>query len=330
MRAAILSAPGVVDVQEVPDPQPTPGWTVVRVRACGICGSDLHSYRGHFGPVAGICPGHEVAGEVAAVGHDVAGWAAGDRVCLEPLIVCRECRYCRSGDYQLCERRQFLGLGPAGGLAEYVAAPAYALHRLPDGLDFELGALVEPVAVTVHGLRLVRLEAGERVLVLGAGSIGLMAAAAARALGAGGVQIIARHAHQADAARALGAEVLDGPPPAAPDVVVESAGGDGTALSRAIEWVRPGGRVAVLGIFDTLSPMNASLLVLKEVTVTGGITYGHARHRSDFELALDVVRRNAEALRQLVTHRFPLAAVADAFATANDKSTGAIKVSVQP
>lgn len=330
MRAAILSAPGAFEVRDSPDPQPPAGWAVVRVHACGICGSDLHFYRGHFGQVSGLCLGHEIAGEVAATGDGVAGVAVGDRVCLEPLIVCRECSYCRSGRYQLCPQRQFIGMGPAGGLAEYVAAPAYALHRLPDSLDFELGALVEPVAVAVHGLRLARLEPGEQVLVLGAGSIGLMAVAAAQALGARRVRIVARHAHQADAARALGAEVIDGPPADAPDVAVEGAGGDGSALAQAIEWVRPGGRVAVLGIFNGPSPINGSLLVLKEVTVTGGITYGHSAHRSDFALALDVVERSGDTLRRLITHRFPLDAVADAFATATDKSTGAIKVSVGP
>ncbi len=330
MRAAFMTRPGDFEVRDMPDPEPGPGRVSVRVRACGICGTDLHYYRGHFGPVSGICLGHEMAGEAAAVGGGVTGVAEGDRVCVEPLSYCRECSYCRSGRYQLCPQRRFIGMGPPGGLAGYVDLPAYAVHPLPAGVDFELGALAEPLAVAVHGLRLAALQPGERVLVVGAGSVGLLAIAGARALGASSVVATARHPQQAAAAARLGALVLEGPPSDGPDVAVETVGGDGSALQQAIEWVRPGGRVAVLGLFQGNSAVNASLIVVKEVVLTGGVTYGHAEHRSDFDLALDIVRGHGEDLRPLITHRFALEEVAQAFATAADKSTGAIKVSVRP
>ncbi|HWQ28889.1 MAG TPA: alcohol dehydrogenase catalytic domain-containing protein, partial [Dehalococcoidia bacterium] len=209
MRAAAVDGPRSFSIREVERPAPGPGEALVRVRNCGICGSDLHFYRGDFPAMPGLVMGHEIAGEVAAVGEGVANVRKGDRVAVEPLIVCGKCAYCRSGSYQLCPERKLLGTFAPGGFAEYVRIPAAMLYRLPDDVPFELGALVEPVAVAVHGLRLVKFEGGERVLALGGGTIGLVSAAAALALGAADVTVTARYPHQRAAAEALGARALD-------------------------------------------------------------------------------------------------------------------------
>jgi hypothetical protein len=146
--------------------------------------------------------GHEISGEVAAAGEGVTHVSAGQPVAIEPVEVCRSCVYCYTGRAQLCPERKLLGTMLPGAFAGYILVPSHIVHPLPDGVDVEAGALVEPLAVSVHGLRQVALEFGERVVVLGAGSIGLLAVVAARALGAKEVFATARYPHQADMARA--------------------------------------------------------------------------------------------------------------------------------
>jgi threonine dehydrogenase-like Zn-dependent dehydrogenase len=282
-----------------------------------------------------IPPGHEMAGEIAATGDGVSGWAVGDRVAVEPIVSCQACEYCRSGRYHLCPRRQLIGTAKAGGLAEYICVPAYTLYRLPEAVGLETGALAEPLAVAVHGLHVVGASAGEKLLVLGSGTIGLMTVLAARAAGAE-VAATYRHEHQAEAASRLGAarvvhdEAMTGLESEGFDVVVETIGGTAPTLRQALGIVRPGGRVSVLGVFTEPSNVHPLGLVLKETTVVGGLTYCRPGLRSDFDVALGILAEHGEAARSIVTHRFPLAEAAEAFATAADKGTKSLKVHVQP
>ena len=339
MRAAFCSGPNQIEVRDVPEPVPGPGEIVVRVRSCGICGSDLHFYHGALPPPA-VCPGHEISGEVYEVGQAV-DLRPGDRIAVEPLVVCRECVYCRTGDYQLCQHFRILGAMVDGGFAEYVRIPAYAAFPLPAGVDCEVGALTEPLAVTVHAARLAPVRLGHRVLVLGAGTIGLLVVAAARAAGASEVWITARHAHQARAASAMGAaRVFTDPVDAGVlaaattehpvDVVIETVGGSADTLNEAVQHVRPGGTVAVLGVFSTMPILNALFLLMKEVRIVGSLTYGRPDPQADFDIALHLLSADPERYRQLITHRVPLADVARGFTLAGDKRAGSIKVAVVP
>jgi L-iditol 2-dehydrogenase len=183
ITAALFTAPHTFEVKDVDVPAVEPKSVLVRVCQCGVCGSDLHFYRGELPLPPGTCMGHEMSGEVTEVGPGVDDFHPGDRVCIEPLLFCGSCQYCRSGQYQLCRQRQLLGTPLPGGFARYVQVPSYCLYRLPDDIDFEVGSLVEPLAVAVHGLRLAGLSVGDRVLVLGAGTIGLMAVTVAREMG---------------------------------------------------------------------------------------------------------------------------------------------------
>jgi L-iditol 2-dehydrogenase len=339
MRAAFCTAPGTFELRELSRPKPGPGQLLVRVRSCGICGSDLDWFAGPF-PAPAVCPGHEIAGEVVEVEGEVGAIGPGDRVAIEPLAVCGRCPACRAGDHQICKEVGFLGVSLDGGFAEYVAVPEARAYPLPAELDFAVGGLAEPAAVSVHGVRLGGVRSGDRVLVLGAGTIGLLCVMAARAAGAAEVAITARHAHQAEMAGRIGASHVFAASPegdraraelgsdAPPDVVLETVGGGGESLNDAIRSVRPGGTVVLLGIFPSPPPCDALSLVVKEVRLLGSLTYGCRDGRPDFEIALEMMASNASVVRDLVTHRFELEKIREAFETAADKSRGAIKVAV--
>ena len=230
----------------------------IAVGSAGICGSDLHSFRGDFDPRVGRTPGHEIAGTVSALPSDVHHVKEGDVVGIEPLLRCGFCRFCMSGDYNICSDRGLIGAGVDGGMSEFVNVPANTVYRVPRGVDTEVGALAEPLACSVHGFERVRLKGKETVLIVGAGTIGLTAILAARARGAR-VIVLARHPHQRDAALKCGAnEVIDESEAGkarleelttlrAIDVSVETVGGQGAALIQAQRAVRPKGRVLVLG-----------------------------------------------------------------------------------
>jgi len=338
LKTALLAGVRAFEIAESERPAPGAGEVLVRVRNTGVCGTDLHFFRGEFPLPPRFCLGHEVAGEVAGLGEGVSGFASGDRVALELFQVCLVCAQCRSGNYQLCAKRQSYGLTAAGGLREYMTVPAYALYRLPDEVDFELGALVEPLAVGVHGLRLVDLHFGERVAVLGAGTIGLLAIAAARAMGATYVAATARHPQQKAMAESVGADaVFDASAYGlralasaigGADVVVETVGGHAETLGEALQVVGVAGRVCLLGAFTAPVQIHPMLLLLKEARIVGSNCYGRSGGKADYQLAIEIMRRNAERLRPIITHRFPLDEVAQAYATADDKSTGAIKVTI--
>lgn len=336
MTAAYCTGKEKIELRDTDVPEPAAGDVLVRVRACGICGSDLHFYHGAFPAAPTVPPGHEFAGEIAEVGDGVSGWAVGDRVVIEPVRHCRECNFCRTGQYNLCPRRILFGTLAQGALAEYVAMPAYSLYHLPDDIDWEVAALTEPLAVAVHGLHIVDFKAGERVLVLGSGAIGLLTVMAARSAGAGEIIATYRHEHQGEAALAAGASraVRDGETAGLEkegvDLVVETVGGTASTLGQALGIVRMGGRISVLGVFTQGVQLNALVLMLKEIRIAGGITYCRPGQHSDFDVALGILSREPERARAIITHRFPLAEATQAFQAAADKSSRSLKVQVHP
>ena len=338
MQAAFCRGAGNLVLEAVERPTPGAGEVVVRVRNCGICGSDLHWYHDEM-MIPAVCPGHEIAGEVADVGAGVTDFKAGDPVALEGIASCGRCRYCLTGEYQRCPRVRVVGITIPGGFAEYVKMPARHCFRVPAGVEFATAALSEPLGVAVHGVRLSGLEIGQRVAVLGAGTIGLMAVVAARAGGAGEVIVVARRPQQKAAALALGADrVVDdgdlgglvGDLDAPIDLVVETVGGTADTLDTAVAACRPGGTICILGAF-TRSPTFPALFVLaKELRLIGSFVYGRAGAQADFDIVLDLLRRQGRHIaEQVITHRVPLAEIARGFRTAADKTTGAIKVTIE-
>lgn len=340
MRAARYDGQRSVTLHEVAEPEPGPGEVLIRVRACGICGSDLHIFRGG-GPRRATTPGHELAGEIVALGPGVDGWDLGTPVAIEPWYRCTRCTHCQGDDYQLCAERVLIGGGVDGGLAAYVKAPAYVLHRLPLELSGVEGALAEPMGVAVHGVRLARVAPGDRVLVQGSGVIGLFSTLVAQAAGAH-VTATARYPHQAKAATRIGARrVLPADAEGARelselaavepfDVVLETVGGEADTLVQAPALVRSGGTVCVLGLFFQPPRIGAMALVGKEVRVIGSLIYGRAGGVPDFTRGIDLLAAYHDLAAALITHRRPLDAVAVAYALADDKTSEALKVIVEP
>lgn len=340
MLAAVYKAPQTIVAEDRPTPEPGPGEVRVRVRACGVCGTDLHLFHGNHYAV-GHTPGHEMAGVVEALGPEVRDVAVGDPVAVEPMKTCGVCDYCRTGRHSICPDLQLYGIGLPGGFAESLVVPALRCFPVPADLPWAVAALAEPMAVVVHGMRRGRLEKGQRVLVLGAGSVGLAAILAARSLGAGEVIATARYARQAELALALGAARVLMEEEASPkalakfgrgspiDLAVETVGGEADTLRAASAAIRPGGAVSVLGVFMSKLTLDPFPLLNKEGTLAWSNCYHHhARDRADFADAIRILdARRAEAAR-LVTHEVPLAEIGRAYEIAGNKKAGAVKVAV--
>lgn len=343
MQAAYFVGENQLELREAPVPTPGPGEVLLAVSACGICGSDLHQFAGRW-PQPKFVPGHEISGVVEQIGSEVEDFAPEDHVCVEPFLFCGRCYYCLMGRYLHCEQMGFLSLTADGGFAEKVVVPAYSLHRLPANVGDEVGALAEPLAVGVHGVRLARVTAGDEVLVLGAGAIGLMCLAAARLHGADHVYISARYPYQGEAAMSLEAdgvfntdpEVLRGQVEQAyehgPEVVIEAVGTGAGTIQLALDLAGALGRVVIVG-GDTgrVNQLNVEPLTRKELTVLGSRAYGQIGARPDFEVTTELLAKQPSVFERLITHRFSLEQVQEAFLLAADKhESEAIKVLVFP
>jgi threonine dehydrogenase-like Zn-dependent dehydrogenase len=341
MRAAVAQSGDSLAVESVPIPEPRRGELRVRVTACGICGSDLHLVQsGLLTP--GRIPGHEIAGVVDALGPGVSRVSEGDHVAVEPFRSCGECDECRSGRDPVCRDSQLLGIQADGGLAEYIVVSERRIFPAPADLGPELTALAEPLAVSIHGLRRGGFQKGSRVLILGAGCIGLMGLFAARAMQAGEIWISARHPHQAALAKRIGAtrvlaeaeagrdnlERLGRSHPI--DLVLETVGGRADTLGDGAAAVRPGGAVAVLGFFLGAIELDTLPLLMKEVSLIWSYCYHHGERGADFSDAVEFISRERELAALFTSASVPLDDVERAFELAGDKTRGIVKVSVLP
>jgi threonine dehydrogenase-like Zn-dependent dehydrogenase len=349
MRQAVTTDdPATFEIEELTSTAPGPGQVLLRIRGCGICGSDLHAYRDRTRWTAGRVLGHEIAGEVAELGEGVTGLTVGQRVALQPRLFCGQCAECRGGRTELCRQSDGLhGFQQPGGFRETLTVPQENLFPVADDLDFAVAALAEPLAVAVHGHRVAaqldsaRPTKGERVVVLGAGPIGLMSVFYATQAGAE-VTVTARYDHQAEAARMLGAAHVfdsddDGPLKLEAwskehpvDLVMETVGGSAETPTLAGRVARMGGRVLILGGFADGIGMPANLIMGRQLRIAGTIFYGYIGMQHDYEIATMLLEEHREMLGRLITHRVSLEEVAAGIAYAGDKSSGALKVTVEP
>jgi 2-desacetyl-2-hydroxyethyl bacteriochlorophyllide A dehydrogenase len=313
VRAVLAVRRTVNGIETLDVPRPDGAGVRVRITSAGICGSDLGSLAG--GP-SEITVGHEFAGLLDD----------GSAVAVKPNLACGQCEHCLGGRDNLCSQgtRLFYGQTLDGGMAEEVLVDPSVLVPLPPGMPAEVAGLVEPIAISVHAVNRGGVESGMRVLVVGAGAIGLTAVMAARAIGAD-VDVIARHPQQAAAAEALGGHVGA---TKGYDVVVDSIGSQ-AALDESIDRARRGATIAEVGGF--WAPVEIGIkAMIKEVTIATAIYSAHHHGDSEFHRAAQLLSATPQAAEVLVTHRFPLDRAAEAFRTAADKTSGAIKVHLHP
>lgn len=309
---AVKYLDGAVQVVDVPKPN-GPG-VRVRIRSAGICGSDLAMLDSGF-DMAGI-PGHEMAGVLAD----------GTPVAIEPVAPCGVCEFCRAGDYQVCRSgtERIFGVGRNGGMAEEIVVPERCLVRLPTRVEVGNASLIEPLAVAIHGLRRAGARPMDRVIVVGAGAIGLCAVAAAVAIGCT-VALAARHDHQKAAGARLGANEPHGEY----DIAVDCAGGT-SGIADACDWLRPNGKLLLLSASWEEIHLPGLVVAAKEPEIVGSTMYGMSGVVRDIDNAATLLGLNPAIAATIITHRFPLEAATDAFAMARDRSAGAIKVILEP
>lgn len=299
--------PIVLDVGE-----PGGDWPVLEVASASICGSDL-TLLGWNLPVT--------------LGHEIAGTLDGRAYCVEPTVRCGRCDQCLLGAPQRCRGETphgIIGVAFDGGLAERVAVPPDCLVALPESLDVRDASLVEPLAVSWHALRKVAAAPGERVLVVGGGSVGLLAVAAAAAMGLE-VDLEARHDHQRAAGECLGA----GAPHGQYDITVEAAGTD-TALATCVRKAAPGGRIALVGVAADDRRVPSIPFVMNELSMVGCNCYDNGAGGHEFAQSAAVLADNPLIAQTVITHRFALDDAAEAFRVAADRAGGAIKVVLEP
>jgi L-iditol 2-dehydrogenase len=342
MRAARLFDTRDMRVVDVDRPHAGRGEVVVRIACTGICGTDIEIYTGRMPFIKlGWIPlpqtlGHEWAGVIDEVGEDVAEFAPGDRVTGDVTISCRVCDYCKQGRYNICPRRRSVGIiRKDGAFAEYLVMPIHHVYRLPETLSLEEAALTEPTSCAVHGVRRMGVEPGDRVVVVGDGTIGLLALQAARAAGAAKVVMIGSHDSKLAIARELGAhatvnrhrdDVRQAPLDLLGDKAdgVVEASGNASAFEPALRLLRPGGRMLIISLYhEPVPPFDMAFVTANEIVVSGTLA-GPNVFPGQLRLMAEGVIRAAP----LITHRLSLEQVPTAFQTIADRVEPSVKMMV--
>jgi (R,R)-butanediol dehydrogenase/meso-butanediol dehydrogenase/diacetyl reductase len=314
MKAAVTTAEHGFDVIDMDEPAPGPAELVIRVAACGVCGSDIKAQP--FAP-PGMVMGHELGGEVVAVGSDVDGWDHGMNAAVLPVISCGECSYCLTGSVSHCDQVKYIGMGPAGGFAELAVVPARHAFPVPADLPSIFAALVEPFAVGLHGVHSAQINQGNDVLIVGAGGVGLTTLAWALEKGGDRLTVADPDADRCATALALGAT----------DVLSAVSEAEASGYDAAIECVgrpelvqacqaalRPQGRLVISGACAEPTPIEPVTALLKELT----IRYSLAYRPDEF---LEVISAFASGVidpSQMIGPQFGLHRIAEAFDTVRD------------
>jgi len=276
MKALVLTRANHFEYADTPEPAVGDGDVLVRVKAVGICGSDVHGMTGKTGRrIPPIVMGHEASGIIEAVGPGVSSFSVGERVTFDSTIYCNTCEYCRSGRVNLCSRRRVLGVS----CAQFVAVPQYVLYRLPDSVGFEVAALIEPVSVAFHAVRRAAMSLGESVVVFGCGLIGLLIIQAARLSGCGTLSAVDINPKRLEEARNAGADVVIDSSKSDPVAAVRQ-GGEGVevgfeavgitpTVGAAVECVRKGGRLVLVGNISPEIALGLQSVVTREIDLRG-------------------------------------------------------------
>ncbi len=334
MRVSVLYGIGKLGVEERPIPEPGADEVLIRIGSVGVCGSDIHYFEhGRIGPYIVDAPlilGHEAGGQVAAVGSGVTTLAVGQRVSIEPGVPCRSCTQCLAGRYNLCPRVRFFATPPIdGAFAEYVVMPTAFVYAVPDSMSDDEAALIEPLSVGVWSCRRAGVSPSDRVLVTGAGPIGLIAAQVARAYGAADILVTDVNTDRLALARSMGFGTLDVAHRSLADhgyqanVLVECSG-QGRATWDAVNTLAPAGRVVLVGMGGDEVTLPLSYLQDRELVITGAFRYANT-----WPTAIDLVVNGRVQLGELVTGHYDLDHVGDAL-TASRRDSASMKPIVRP
>ena len=314
MKSLVLTAYNHLEIAELPAPVAGSGEVLIRVAACGICGSDVHGYDGSSGRrIPPIVMGHEAAGTIAAVGPDVRGFEVGDRVTFDSTVYCGACAYCARGEVNLCDNRQVIGVSCGdyrrhGAFAEYVAVPQHILYRLPDNISFAEAAMLEAVSVALHAVRVSNAAGGESALVIGAGMIGLLTLQAARAAGCARVFIAdidssrLSLAHQLGADKVLhasgaelAAEVMKLTNGVGVDLAYEAVGRNET-VAAAIDCTRKGGTVTLIGNIAPEVTLPLQKVVTRQLRLQGSCASA-----GEYPQAIELIASGKIQVKPLIT-----------------------------
>lgn len=343
MQALMLAEYFHLAVEEVPTPVAGPGEVLVRVAACGICGSDVHGYDGSSGRrIPPIVMGHEAAGIVAGLGSGVTGLTAGERVTFDSTVFCGACEFCRRGEINLCDIRQVIGVScgeyrRAGAFAEYVAVPARIVHKLPDSMSFAEAAMLEAVSVALHAVKVSEVKGGETALVLGAGMIGVLVLQAARAAGCSRVFVADVDATRLERARSLGAdEALHASGDAlvteivrltggrGVDLVLECVGRNETVLT-SVDCVRKGGTVTLVGNISPQITIPLQKVVSRQLRLQGSCASA-----GEFPEAMAMIAAGKIQVASLISAVVPLSDGPSWFDRLHGGEAGLMKVVLDP
>ena len=343
MKAMVLSEYNKLDVVEMAKPTPGAEELLIQVAACGICGSDVHGYDGSTGRrIPPIVMGHEAAGTVVGVGQNVIGYAVGDRVTFDSTVFCGECTFCLDGDVNLCDNRQVIGVSCAefrreGAFAEYLVVPARIAFPLPDGLNFAEAAMLEAVSVALHGVAVSAMQGGERVLVIGAGMIGLLLVQAAKAGGAAEVLVSDVDPTRLKLAKEMGADavllasgaeltgtILERTAGRGVDVVLEAVGLDAT-IATGIDCVRKGGTVTLVGNVTPEVKLPLQKVVSRQIRLQGSCASA-----GEYPLAMRLMEEGKIKVARLITAVAPLTDGPEWFRRLHAREPNLMKVVLDP
>ena len=331
-RAAVLLSPGHVELEQRPIPDLASTEVLVKVIAVGVCGSDVHYYQhGRIGDAVVTAPiilGHEAAGVVAAVGTDVTKRRTGDRVAIEPGVPCGRCGQCRVGRYNLCPHMIFLATPPIdGAFTEYLAVHEDFAHPLPEFLSYQAGAMMEPLSVAIWACRKAGITGGDRVLVTGAGPIGLLAIQVARALGATEVAVSDINDHRLELAESLGAtrtRLEPGGDFGEADTLIECSGAP-SALAAGLEALRPAGVAVAVGMGPSdAMELPVALIQRREISLTGTFRYANT-----YPAAIALADSRRVDLESMITDHFALSETSEAL-RAGLQNPATVKAIVEP
>ncbi len=343
MKALLLSEYSRLELVDLPMPRPAPGEVLIRVQACGICGSDVHGYDGSSGRrIPPIVMGHEAAGIVAAAGAHAPGIQEGDRVTFDSTVYCGECEYCRRGEMNLCERREVLGVSTpeyrrAGAFAEFVVVPDRIVHPLPAKLPFAEAAMVEPLAVAVHAVELSSRPQHATALVVGAGMIGLLVLQALRQAGCARIVVVdiddarLKLAEQLGATATINAKTADAVAEvhklttgAGVDLALEAVGSTAT-IKTAIESVRKGGTVTLIGNISPTVEIPLQMVVSRQIRLQGS-----AASSGEYPRCIDLLARGAVDVKPLISVVAPLEEGPEWFERLHAREANLMKVVLTP